>query len=111
MLDADNNASRLRRLPRQAPFLRAAGLPVYICLEFAEKARHFQHGLGSGGCTHRRRGHRLLLTAGSIILPAEADLAVVCGYEAVVGDDAPMGVPPGESRVTSTTGDRQDCSH
>jgi hypothetical protein len=39
-------------------------------------------------------GHRLLLTAVSKILPAEADLAVVCGYEAVVGDDDAMGVPP-----------------
>ena len=40
------------------------------------------------------KGHRLLTIAISVILPAEADLAVVHGHQAVVGDGDTVGIPP-----------------
>ena len=40
------------------------------------------------------KGHRLLAIAIPVILPAEADLAVVHGHQAVVGDGNTMGIPP-----------------
>ena len=40
------------------------------------------------------QGHRLLAVAVPVILPAEADLAVVHGHQAVVGDGDTVGIPP-----------------
>ena len=39
-------------------------------------------------------GHRLLAVAVPVILPAEADLAVVHGHQAVVGDGDAVGIAP-----------------
>ena len=40
------------------------------------------------------QGHRLLAIAIPVILPPEADLAVVYGHQTVVGDRNTMGIPP-----------------
>src|SRR5208283_908570 len=41
-----------------------------------------------------REGHRLLAVVIPVILPAEADLALVHGHQAVVGDGDAMGIAP-----------------